>query len=197
MLHPDGYQRESGRPTPSVNLLMPAWSAAVYRSLIDEHVRNIGSEDVAEYRIDLSGYDFGAADNDERLRLLLMLQQSLGGRPVLLGELPEGLLGMKEHLQHLRGSLPALSYGDYRSIDAGNESVLAFVRETSYQRCYIVLNFSKSLQQVKLRRIGKWIAGTDLVDGDGLAHDSDELELGPLEGRLYELRRGDVDVSDI
>lgn len=197
MLHPDDYQRDSGRKVATVNLLAPTWSAAVYRSLIDEYILNMDAEDLPEYRIDASGYEYGADDNDPHLRLLLMLQQGLSGRSVIVGELPEGLFGLKEHLQHLRQNLPALAHGDYRSIDVGNEFILAFVRETSYQRCYIVLNFSNRPQRAKLKRIGKWIAGTDLIDGDGMAHTGAELVLGAVEGRLYELRRGDVDVSDL
>jgi len=105
---------------------------------------------------------------------------------------PDSFWHLYQHLIHLRSSLVGLREGTYRSLDVGNQAVFTYVREAARAKCYVVLNFSEEPQMIELREVGRWIAGTHLVDGDGEPHRGDVIKLEPYEGRLYELRRGDA-----
>jgi len=105
---------------------------------------------------------------------------------------PDSSLNLYRHLIHLRAQSPALIDGDYRSIQSGNGYVYAYVRENEQQRFLIVLNFdSKPATAILRGPVGKWVAGTEEVEGDGAAGTPGELVLGPYEGRVYELIRGE------
>jgi alpha-glucosidase len=104
---------------------------------------------------------------------------------------PDSMLHLYRHLIHLRRTMPALMEGDYRSMDVGNPEVFAFMRETGSHRVCVVLNFSADHGTANLGRIGSWISGTILVDGDGQTHESGLMELAGYEGRVYEQRRGE------
>ena len=106
---------------------------------------------------------------------------------------PDSMWQLYRHLIHLRLTMPALMEGEYRSLDAGNPQIFAFMRETGAHRVCVVLNFSKDAQTAHLGKVGTWIGGTTTVDGDGEAYDGEALELGGYEGRIYELRRGGTD----
>jgi alpha-glucosidase len=106
---------------------------------------------------------------------------------------PQSLLNFYRHLIHLKAHSPALTGGDYRSLEVGNGYVYAFIRETELQRFLVVLNFDSKAEQVVLRGpVGRWIAGTHLVEGDGEIAQPGKILLEPYEGRAYELRRGEM-----
>lgn len=200
MLHPQAHIQFKKQPAARFNLASLDWSAGVYRAVIDEHLDSLEPGYEPEYVI-AGGEAEGAVMQRlgrERTALLFLLQLTLQGQAEVPEERDnEAHNELLDHLLHLRAYAPALSDGDYRSLDLPNDSVYAFVRETGRQRCYVLLNFSNKVQQIEIKRVGRWIAGTHLVDGDGAVHSGDELELAPYEGRMYELRRGDSDVSDI
>lgn len=190
MLHPQAHIQTKVQPA-RLNLLSPDWSAVVYRAVINEHLESLEPNYEPEYV--MTGVDTAAAWRlgQERVNLLSFLQLTLRGRAAVDDpgdEVYDGFLG---YLGHLRSSLPALSEGEYRPLLLKNDAVYGFVRETSCQRCYVLLNFGNEEEQVELKRIGRWIAGTHEVYGDGEMHSDGTLVLTPYEGRLYELRRGD------
>jgi glycosidase len=244
------------------NLLALEWSAAAFRSFIDEYEATLTPEDWPNYV--LGSHDrprLASRLGAERARLLIFLQLTLRGLPVIyygdeLGlengvvdttnshdqstrrwpatafnrdvartpmpwrrqgprfgfgsvqpwlaasldspehnvaaeeEQPDSLLQVCRRLIHLRASGQALAEGDYRSIEIDNPHIFAFVRETGLMRCYVLLNFADSPQKATLGRIGAWIAGTHVTEGDGGSHQGGSVMLEPYEGRLYELRRG-------
>jgi alpha-glucosidase len=104
---------------------------------------------------------------------------------------PESSLNFYRHLIHLRKHSPALVEGDYRSLDLANPYVYGFIRETELQRYLVLLNFDSHHARVKLKgAVGAWVAGTHLVQGDGLVPKDSWVTLEPYGGRVYELRRG-------
>lgn len=106
---------------------------------------------------------------------------------------PMSSLHLYQHLIHLRAQSPALIEGDYRSLDLGNGHVYGFIRETEHQRFLVILNFdSKPAAAILHGRVGRWVAGTDLVEGDGLPGEAGELVLEEYEGRVYELTSGEM-----
>jgi alpha-glucosidase len=101
-------------------------------------------------------------------------------------------LNLYQHLIHLRDQSPALIEGDYRSLDLGDANVYAYVRETERQKFLVLLNFAKQPAHVTLRgKVGRWVAGTHDINGNGEAGVAGELELQGYEGRVYELIQGD------
>ena len=106
---------------------------------------------------------------------------------------PLSSLHLYQHLIHLRAQSPALIEGDYRSIQSGNGYIYAYVRETERQRFLILLNFDSKAAVAKLKgRIGKWVAGTHMVEGDGSTPKASVIELEPYEGRVYELSSSEI-----
>ncbi len=105
----------------------------------------------------------------------------------------DSFLNLYRHLIHLRSASPALTVGDYRSIEVGCPYVYGYIRETELQRFLVILNFDRNPAEVMLHgRTGAWVAGTHEVFGDGLAPLSSTVTLKAYEGRVYELRKGDV-----
>jgi alpha-glucosidase len=100
---------------------------------------------------------------------------------------PDSHLNMYRHLIHLRNDSPALYEGIYRSINVDNPYVYAYIRETGLQRFFILLNFDKHHAKFSVNGlIGKWVAGTHIVEGDGEEPTSTIITLEPYEGRVYE-----------
>ncbi|MDB5178947.1 MAG: alpha-amylase [Patescibacteria group bacterium] len=104
---------------------------------------------------------------------------------------PSSSLNLYRHLIHLRTQSPALTEGDYRSLQLDNPYVYGYIRETELQRFLVILNFDNHHAVVTLKgKVGAWVAGTEVVDGDGQEPLDGLVELGPYEGRMYELIRG-------
>lgn len=100
---------------------------------------------------------------------------------------PASFLNLYRHLIHLRAACPALGAGGFRLVELPDAGILAFIRETELQRVLVMLNFTGRRAVAGLRApIGKWIAGTHLVDGDGEQAKA-AVSLRPYEGRIYEL----------
>lgn len=104
---------------------------------------------------------------------------------------PDSMLNLYRHLIKLRNACPALSVGDYRSLQLETRQVFGYIRETEWQRFLIVLNFGTKEERLQLHgRAGAWIAGTHEVLGDGEVPAQNIVTLKPYEGRVYELRQG-------
>jgi glycosidase len=173
--------------------------------VIDEYQAMLGADDWPSYRLGTARRTNVAREIGlDRAKLLSFLQLTLPGTPLTYcgDELedhdgegqdkdPASLLRLYRHLLHLRETSDALRDGSYRAADAHNDAVFAFARESSHERCYILLNFDEEPQSVRLGRIGRFIAGTADLHGDGSMQDRGKIELEPYEGRLYELRAGD------
>ena len=102
-------------------------------------------------------------------------------------------LHLYQHLIHLRSHAPALIEGDYRSIESGNGNIFAYVRETQQQRFMVLLNFDSDPATAKLHgKVGRWVAGTHNVEGDGEFTQPGEVILRSYEGRVYELTKRDM-----
>ncbi len=106
---------------------------------------------------------------------------------------PDSPLGMYRHLIRLRKDCPALSVGDYRSLQLENPYVYGYIRETELQRIIVLLNFDKHEATVQLKGpVGRWVGGTHLTQGDGAAPERGVVVLEPYGGRIYEYRQGEV-----
>jgi glycosidase len=191
----------------SFNLLGLPWGAREFRGVIDEYQAMLGVDDWPSYRLGVERRTNLAREIGlERAKLLSFLQLTLPGTPLTYcgdeledhdGESqrkdPASLLRLYHHLLHLRETSDALRRGSYRAVESHNEAVFVFARETSHERCYILLNFEDAPQTVQLGRIGRCIASTEDLHGDGRMQGRGEVHLAPYEGRLYELRSGDGD----
>ncbi len=105
---------------------------------------------------------------------------------------PDSSLNLYRHLIALRSQSPALTDGDYRSIELGSPYVYGYIRETEQQRFIILLNFDQHHGEVMLKGpVGAWIAGTHEVEGDGQRPEGSVVRLKGYEGRVYELRKGE------
>jgi len=106
------------------------------------------------------------------------------------GRQPDSSLNMYRHLIRLRDESPALYEGEYRSLTVDNPYVYVFVRETRMQKFLIVLNFDQHHAKFELQgEIGKWIAGTHLVDGDGQQPEGGRITLEAYEALMYEVSK--------
>jgi hypothetical protein len=133
-------------------------------------------------------------------RMLLFLQHCLPGvlyldeRDDVSGDVTE----MVDYLLHLRQTSAALSAGDYRLVPTAEPSVLSYVLESSWSKCYLLFNFGQADARVEAGRIGQWVAGTEELYGDGTQHTGGSIRLAPGEARLYEqMRKAQVDVPAI
>ena len=63
---------------------------------------------------------------------------------------PTSMLSLFRRLIELRSTLPALTIGSHRSLDAGSDDVFAYLRETPEQRMLVVLNLGSSEQTLDL-----------------------------------------------
>jgi glycosidase len=193
-----------GQPM-SFNLLGLPWSATTYRAVIEEYQAMLGVDDWPSYRLGTAKRTNLAREVGlDRAKLLSFLQLTLPGTPLTYcgDELedhdgdrqrkdPASLLRLYHLLIHWRETSGALRRGGYRAIESHNADIFIFVREDRHERCYVLLNFSDKPQSVQLGRIGRWVAGTHELQGDGGMQDRGEIQLDAHEGRLYELRAGD------
>ena len=105
------------------------------------------------------------------------------------GSDPTSILSLYRTLSALRQAEPALSVGDYASVESGSEDVFAYLRSApGAARFLIVLNFSPRPQALNLSHVAQEATvavSTDMVR-KGLVSLS-ELALGPNEGLVLQL----------
>jgi alpha-glucosidase len=91
---------------------------------------------------------------------------------------PHSFLHLYKALTALRRAEPALHLGSYRSVDAGDADVFAYLREAeSGDRFLIVLNFSDRIKTLDL---------SDVADSAEIAVSSDMLSTGKVRlGALF------------
>jgi hypothetical protein len=168
------------------------WGAGSFREFIDNFEELLGDDEspLYSYRTETTGRQAGNA----RYRMYLLMLATLRGelRPEQARESgwdPESDESLWSHLASLHEHCPALIQGGYRSLELHHGDVFGYVRETSVQRMLVLLNFSPVSTVAPLSvNVGKWVAGTRLVMGDGLEPEA-EVELCGHEGRMYEYRR--------
>jgi alpha-glucosidase len=102
---------------------------------------------------------------------------------------PTSMLSLYRTLSALRQAEPALSVGDYASVESGSEDVFAYLRSApGAARFLVVLNFSPRPQILNLSHVAQEATiavSTDMVR-KGLVGLS-ELALGPDEGLVLQL----------
>ncbi len=100
---------------------------------------------------------------------------------------PTSLLNLYRRLLHYRRATPALYGGSYRALDAGDENVFAYTRESGGDRRLVALNFTHAPRTLAIHGMsrGKIILSTylDRADAVSLAR----LELRADEGVIIEL----------
>jgi hypothetical protein len=188
----------------NLDLTRLPWGRQAHRQFIDEYEACMGPDDWPNYTLgSLDGLRVATRVGASRARLLAMLQMTLRGLPMInhgeeLGKQsfevaerqPGSMLQLYRRLIHLRDTCPALSVGDYRSMELGDNQVYGYIRETLLQRFLILLNFSGEATNLELRGpAGVWVAGTQDIEGDGLVPERGKVTLQPYEGRMYELVR--------
>ena len=99
------------------------------------------------------------------------------------------MLNLYKALTSLRRTEPALSVGDYASVDAGSDGVFAYLRTAPQAgKFLVVLNFVGSEQTLNLSHIA---AGADISVSTTMvrngAVDLSDLQLGPNEGVLLRI----------
>jgi alpha-glucosidase len=98
---------------------------------------------------------------------------------------PRSMLALFRRLIELRRELPALTIGSYRQLDAGDGSVLAYLREHGKHRVLVVLNFGAERRVLDLSGAadeGEVLCSTHL---DRTGHlDLEKLDLRSDEGIL-------------
>ncbi|MFO7631066.1 MAG: DUF3459 domain-containing protein [Caldilinea sp.] len=67
---------------------------------------------------------------------------------------PKSMLSFYRALTALRQATPALTVGDYASIDTGVENLFAYTRIYGDQRLLVVLNFAGSTHRIDLSALG-------------------------------------------
>jgi alpha-glucosidase len=101
---------------------------------------------------------------------------------------PHSHLALFKRLTGLRRQTEALSTGSYRSLDAGDEAVFAYLRESGEERVLVALNFRPVPTEVNLSAAGN--AGdllcSTLMDWEGQV-DPARLALRPDEGVVVRL----------
>ena len=99
------------------------------------------------------------------------------------------MLNLFRALTSLRRVEPALSVGNYASVDSGAEEVLAYVRTTpGSARFLVVLNFGSKKHSLNLSQVARQAdiaVATDMVRRGEVA--LSDLALGPNEGLVLRL----------
>ena len=101
---------------------------------------------------------------------------------------PTSMLSLFRRLIDLRSTAPALTIGSHRSLDAGSDEVVAYLRETSEQRMLVVLNLGSSAQTLNLTAAGTLadvVCSTHLDRTERV--DLTQLALRPDEGVVLAL----------
>ena len=96
---------------------------------------------------------------------------------------PDSMLTFFRLLIQLRKKSPALNAGSYASMEAGNDTVFAFIRERDGQRILVALNFSDQPQRVEPTETengGRILCSTHMDRYDAI--EPGKLGLRPFEG---------------
>ena len=104
---------------------------------------------------------------------------------------PDSMLTFFRRLTGLRRKLPALNVGSYISVETGNDSVFAYLREHEGQRVLVALNFSGQSQRwdpPDLKNEGELLCSTHPGREGTVA--PPRLELQPNEGLMVLLGSG-------
>jgi alpha-glucosidase len=105
------------------------------------------------------------------------------------GNDPTSMLSLYRTLSALRQAEPALSVGDYASVESGSEDAFAYLRSApGAVHFLIVLNFSSRPQTLNFSHVAQEAAitiSTDMVRKGSVA--LSELTLGPDEGLVLQL----------
>lgn len=98
------------------------------------------------------------------------------------------MLAFTRHLLELRRASPALHIGSYRSIEAGDYHVFAYLRGRGPERLLVVLNFGVAPRRIDLSHVAVHgsIAACTAMDRSGSV-DLATLELRPHEGLVIAL----------
>ena len=100
---------------------------------------------------------------------------------------PRSLLTLTRRLIEVRSSMPALTTGSYHPLESIPEDCFVYLRQSSDQRCLVVLNFSGHEQTVKLSEMGQGrIVLSTYLDREG-SIDLTSLRLRGDEGCVIEL----------
>ena len=101
---------------------------------------------------------------------------------------PASMLSLVRCLLLLRRELPALTLGGYRPLEAGNDSVIAYLREDEKNRVLVALNFAADglNLELPLDGTGSEILRSTYPNRTGTP-DPRRLELGPYEGVILSL----------
>jgi len=191
--------------TAGLDLAAVEWGATSFREFIASFEDSLGPDEGPRYSVSGADNDWAAGSARRwKARLLTLLQLTLRGMPVVSGGMgdpaqvwlegeerdPESDLNFVRHLVSLRRHCPALTVGDYHVLQCEQQDVFGFVRETELQRLTVLLNFSPQSTVVQASGpVGGFVAGTQLVEGDGLSPEDGRIGLEGFEGRVYELRR--------
>jgi alpha-amylase len=100
---------------------------------------------------------------------------------------PESVLATYRAWSQLREVHPALQSGTYIPIESGNQSLLAFLRQSEEERAIVFINLGSERTELLTRTAPEGVTGatTDLFTGGAgprIAVDG-ALELPPMEGR--------------
>jgi len=101
---------------------------------------------------------------------------------------PTSMLNFYRALTALRQAEPALTIGDYRSLDAGTPDVFAYLRSHEETRFLVVFNFGGEARRLDLSAVGKEAEialSTELTRPRAVVLSA--LNLGPNEGRILRL----------
>jgi len=106
---------------------------------------------------------------------------------------PTSMLSLYRALTSLRRAEPALSVGDYASVDSGVDEVFAYVRTAqNADHFLVVLNFGGGAHRLNLNRLASSATiaiSTDMMRAGQL--DLSKLSLGPNEGLVLRLARAE------
>ena len=101
---------------------------------------------------------------------------------------PTSMLNFYRALTALRQAEPALTIGDYRSLDAGTPDVFAYLRSHEETRFLVVFNFGGEARRLDLSAVGKEAEialSTEMTRPRAVVLSA--LNLGPNEGRILRL----------
>jgi len=102
---------------------------------------------------------------------------------------PESLLNFTRRLIQLRRKTPALYCGSFTPLTEDPKNVLAYLRQSGHQKALIVLNFSNSVQKIRLNEAvikentWKLTLSSDPLNVPELV--TNELMLNPYQVNIY------------
>lgn len=101
--------------------------------------------------------------------------------------LPDSMLQEYQYFAHLHAVCPALYDGEIRFIEVADRDVVIYVRDIEGQRITVVANTKGRRVTLELHPlIGKWIAGTHNVMGDGANPTTERIVFAAYELRVFE-----------